>query len=592
MAPRRTLRPADAHARLLRDLGLAPHEVPHDPDERASLFRTLCADRRLLFVLDDARDMAQLRPLLPAGAGCGAIVTSRNRLSSLPGAQDLRLAALPRAQARTLFLQVAGIGPREAEPDAVEAILDCCAGLPLALRIAGARATVGPTRSLRVLADRLADRRHGLAELTVDDLAVQTSYQTTVDCLSTPTAAALPALGCWPGTDLPHAAVAALWDLPERATDTALAELTALHLVEPEGPDRVRTHDLIRRCLEGTAAEQLTEPERRAARGRVLAWYLDRTEAAAAVLADPDASRHGAALDWCEQELPNLLVVAGLADEAGRPAAAALLARSLWAFFDVRKHWPAWLELQQLGLAAAERSGDTEARASLLNGRAAALWGLGRFQEAGADWELAAELYLGTEEPGRAADMFGNLSGALARQELFERAVEVGEQAVAIHRGQPPRPQHAGTLNNLGMVYFAAGRRDEARRCYQDAVELSRALGHRHFEAAALSNLAELATACGDPLAGIAYCTSALALCEEIGSRYGRALTLNNLGQARLATGETGLARQAWASALEILEDLGDPHAESVRASIARTAPVARRGDDPDRSREAGPSTA
>jgi NB-ARC domain/Bacterial transcriptional activator domain len=168
--------PAEVLSRLLRDLGVPAAHVPADADERAARYRSLLAGRRVLIVLDDARDAAQVRPLLPGAAGCAVIVTSRARLADLVGAQRIDLDELNRAEARELFTRIVGVGRVRAEPEAVEQILNSCSGLPLAIRIVAAKLAARPGWSIASVAGRLAAEHDRLAELKCGDLAVRARH--------------------------------------------------------------------------------------------------------------------------------------------------------------------------------------------------------------------------------------------------------------------------------------------------------------------------------------------------------------------------------------------------------------------------------
>jgi hypothetical protein len=169
--------PAEVLARLLRDLGVPAAHVPADADERAARYQSLLAGRPVLIVLDDARDAAQVRPLLPGAAGCAVIVTSRARLADLAGAQRVDLDGLDRGEARELFTRIVGTDRIPAELEAAGHILRYCSGLPLAIRIVAAKLAGRPGWSIASVAGRLAAEHDRLAELNCGDLAVRASFR-------------------------------------------------------------------------------------------------------------------------------------------------------------------------------------------------------------------------------------------------------------------------------------------------------------------------------------------------------------------------------------------------------------------------------
>ena len=172
-----SLAPADVLARFLRDLGVRETQIPVREEERGALYRTRLNGRRTMIVLDNARDAAQVRPLLPGSASCAVIVTSRSRLPDLVGGGLVHLDVLDDSEALALFSRVVGASRTEAEPDATAELLVACAGLPLAIRICAARLAARISWTIRSLADRIGDEHRRLDELKVGDLAVRASFE-------------------------------------------------------------------------------------------------------------------------------------------------------------------------------------------------------------------------------------------------------------------------------------------------------------------------------------------------------------------------------------------------------------------------------
>lgn len=249
------LAPAEVLARFLRELGADPARIAVNDEERAAQFRTWLAGKQVLIVLDDARDAAQVRLLLPGSASCAVLITSRRAMPELVGSRLLDLDLLPPAEARALFGRVAGEGRAGAEPEATTSVLAACAGLPLAIRIAGARLAGRGGWTVRAMADRLSDERHRLDELRAGNLAVRASFE--VSFASLPGAVGPAAidsarmfrlLGLWPGPSIARPAAAALAGQPGRDVAEALEVLVDAHLLETPEPDVYRFHDLLRVC--------------------------------------------------------------------------------------------------------------------------------------------------------------------------------------------------------------------------------------------------------------------------------------------------------------------------------------------------------
>ena len=229
--------PAEVLGRFLRDLGMDGHRIPLGEEERAAHFRTRLAGKQVLIVLDDARDAAQVMPLLPGSASCAVLVTTRNWLPELVGSAALDLEVLSPDEGRELFTRVVGAKRVAAEPAAADEVLAACVGLPLAIRIAGARLATRGAWSVRTLADRLADERRRLDELRVGNLAVRASFEVSFASLRREAAdgagpaGAFRLLGLWTGPWIGLPAASALlgesgvadWRRPGRARGRAPA---------------------------------------------------------------------------------------------------------------------------------------------------------------------------------------------------------------------------------------------------------------------------------------------------------------------------------------------------------------------------------
>ncbi len=255
------LAPGDVLARFLRDLGVEGDRVPATDEERAALYRTRLTGRRVLVLLDNARDTAQVRPLLPGSASCAVLVTTRNRTADLASTRYVDLNVLSDDEALTLFARILGDDERPAaEPEATAEVLLACAGLPLAIRICAARLAARRRWKIATMASRLRDEQRRLDELTTGDLAVRACFQVSYDSLSKPRHGADPArafrlLGLWQGSSVSLPAAAALlgepgptWPRPwspwwtrtclSRRTRNGTASTTCSASTRPSGPPR------------------------------------------------------------------------------------------------------------------------------------------------------------------------------------------------------------------------------------------------------------------------------------------------------------------------------------------------------------------
>ncbi|KIF69156.1 regulatory protein AfsR, partial [Streptomyces sp. AcH 505] len=383
--------PDEAIRTFLDALGVPPMRIPAGLAAQAALYRSMLVDRRVLVLLDNARDTDQVRPLLPGSPGCVVIVTSRNQLTGLiagEGAHPLTLDQLTPAEAHDLLARRLGTGRLAAEPQAADEIIVRCARLPLALAIVAAHAAAYPGFPLSAIAEELRDSNGSLdAFAGGDDLTtdVRAVFSWSYKALSDPAARLFRLLGLHSGPDISSPAAAALAGLPLRETRALLGELTRAHLLTEHFPGRYTLHDLLRvYATERVGAEE--EPqERDRAVERLLAWYLHTADAAYTYITprrrrirlEPlpasclplEFSTHEQALDWCETERANLVTAVNQAATSGHPGIAWRLPAVLWGFFYLRSHLHDWVDTAAVGLAAARaaqhRWGEAQALADM-----------------------------------------------------------------------------------------------------------------------------------------------------------------------------------------------------------------------------------
>jgi DNA-binding SARP family transcriptional activator len=587
--------PAEVLARFLRDLGVDPAHIPAGEDERAGALRTRLAGRRVLMVLDDARDAAQVRPLLPGSATCAVLITSRSRLPELAGTRIMDLEVLPPEEARTLFARVAGAQRAAAEPAATGQVLAACAGLPLAIRIAGARLAARGGWNVHYLAGRLADERRRLDELRAGNLAVRASFEVSFASLAgaaTPggvdPAHAFRLLGVWTGPSIPLPAAAALLGVAEADAADALEVLVDAHLLDEPEPDQYRFHDLLRVYAADRARAQETDDGRRGAVVRVLTWYLHTAEAAARVIS-PQYARVPlsspppgvtplsfgsleAALDWCEAQRPGLVAAVRLAAGSGLHELAWQLPAAVMNFFYRRSHWADWVATHEIGLASARTLGDRKAEAWMLNNLGMA-YGVQRMEEAVTCFEQALTLHrqLGdTRGETRAAANAANAAFDLGR---FGDALEAAQRSLAIQRRAGDRYGEGLAFSILGSSHRELASYPLAVEHLEQALVIFRELGDPQPEADVLCELGEAYVQL-DRLPDALECLSeSLRICRAIGNRHGEASAMRRLGMALHRAGDAGQAAAVLSGALVIFEQLGDQaQASEVRSALAVVA--------------------
>jgi DNA-binding SARP family transcriptional activator len=582
------LDPADVAGRLLRELGVDPAHVPADQAERFSLVRSVLAGRRTLLVLDDVRDTAQIRALLPGSSRSAVIVTSRDDLATLPAKIRVGVDVMDDATAAELFAAIVGGQRAAAEPGAVDRVLRVCAGLPLAIRIAAARIAARPDRSIQALADRLADVRSRLDQFDLDDLGIRASFMASYARLpdSTGAAATFRALGLWPGPDIGPAAIAALTGMSAAAAGSAVDTLVAGHLVQCPAPDRYRLHDLIH-----VYARERTELEdapavRQAAVERLLAWYLHAASNAADLIRphhlpipiDPAPAGvtalvfddHAAALDWCRLEQANLIAAVRLAASAGAYGVAWQLALALWSYYYVAKIRDDWTAASEIGLACARLAGDRAAEGALLACLGTALCENRRYDEAIDHYQQALALHRETGDAQREPVTLNSLAVVYGELGQFRLARDTFAEVRALHARCGNRQGVGLALANMALCYAELGDADAAIRHNHEALSVYREIGDRYGEAITLGNIGDVYASTGAHERASEALTAAIALHESVGNRHGQARSLVTLGRNQSSAGEHAAARRSWQAAMEIFEDLNDPEAAEPRDLLGR----------------------
>jgi tetratricopeptide (TPR) repeat protein/DNA-binding XRE family transcriptional regulator len=574
------LRPVDVLGRLLRGLGAPGHRIPADADERAAAYRTLLAGRKVLVLLDNAADAAQVRSLLPGSAGSAALVTSRRTLADLEGGTPVELTGLPAPDARALFGKLVGLDRIEQEPAATDDVLLACAGLPLAIRIAGAKLAARPGWSVSWVAGQLAGHSGRLPALTTGDLGVPATFQLGYDHLPTGDPGCAPArvfrmLALPDGPAIGLAAVAALLDRPEPQVEQALDVLVDNHMLESPAPGRYRCHELLREFAAVKVAAEEPVHERTAAVGRLLRWYLHTTHAAQLVLeqrrdplplADhPTAlafDDHAAGMRWYDEEFANLVAAVRQADRFGEPVVAWQLAYTLAGYFSLREPMQEWLRTHQVALAAARRTGDPQAVGQTLNDLATGYLRALRTDDAVVAYTEALALARQLGSDVGAATTLNNLALAERRLGRYADAITHHEQAVDLATRMADPYGLCVATTNLGTAYAAVRRFDEAIDRQRAALRIADAIGgsgRRYQLASVLRELGEVYRSLSEHRQAVECYTTAGELAGEVGAVRVQARAALGLSSALSALGATQDSAAAARTARELAEVLGDP---------------------------------
>lgn len=577
--------PAEVLSRFLRGLGLPAHQVPRAVEERVALYRSLTAERRMVVLLDDAATAAQVRILVPGGANV-TVVTGRWRLPalSMDGCVPVHLEPLTADAAVELLAATLADDRVAAQQEDARALVDLCAGLPLAVRVAGARLAARPGRRITTMVRALTAERSRLEALAIEgDHHVRAALDLSYAALPHEAARLYRLLGVHPGTEFGTGAVAAALGGPDGppGEDEVLALVDVLYSAsllteattraadeEPAGraagtaigsrteaaEERHRLHDLVRLHALAKAEQDESAGERRAALRRYLDFYL-ATATEAERLVDPQhrtlARDYGPgevrpvdlggspqrALDWLERELPTLMTALRQARGEGFPSSVWQLADAMWPLFLRRKHYEQWRAAHAEGLAAAREAGDTAAACRMLTSG-----GIGELDMAASD-----------------------------------RALEMFEEAARLFQESGDAMGFARTLNYRGLAHQRLGRASEAAEWFGRAVRELPAQGDPRGGGLARLNLAEVHLALGEFGTAHDGARAAREGLAQQGDSYNAARASIALGRASLALGDTDEAETALTEAVATLTGMA-AHYETARAVTELVTVAERRG--------------
>jgi DNA-binding SARP family transcriptional activator len=584
------LPPHEAMRGFLNALGVPPERVPAELDAQVGLYRSLLAHRRVLVVLDNARDAEQVRPLLPSSAGCMTIITSRSQLVGLvaaEGAQAVRLDVLTGRESSELMARRLGEQRVHAEPEAARRLAELCGHLPLALAVICARAVVYPDASLASFVEELRASRGRLDAFETGDPATDTrtvfslSYRT----LSPGAARMFRLLSLSPAPEVSLAATTALADTTRQAAKSALGELTRSQLWREPTPGRFSAHDLIRTYGRELAFAEDSETERSLARRRLFDHYMYSAHAAESRLVaqreritlppSPEAAapmrfdEPDQATAWLNTELTALLAIVETTSDSAEHAGhswriAAILERCL----DRLARWQELVYVERQGLAAAELLDDPSGQAWCHRALGFALGRLELYAEAELHFHQARDLDAAIGDlPGQARTCRYMAYYANVRKE-HDEALRHYERAAQLYGRAGRLSGSAATANDVGWTRILLGDYEQALVDCAWAVRVAKEVGDQNVEAAAWDSVGVAHHHLGHRSEALDAYSHALALYRELGDDYLIADTLTHIGDAHLTVDATSEAHTAWREALTILEGLGHPEAEDVRSRL------------------------
>lgn len=584
--PAAPLAPADALRGFLDALRDPAKALPADPDAQEALYRSLMAERRVLVVLDNARDEQQIRPLLPGAASCLTLVTSRNQLTGLVatnGAIPLNLDLLTEAEALDLLSRRLGPKRIAAERAAVEQLIAACTGLPLALCIVAARAALTPKLPLTDLSVQLS--QPGLDALSGTDphADLRSVFSWSYQRLSLEAARLFRCLPLFPGPDVSAEAVASI--VPADRIGGLLAELTSAHLLEEYVPGRFRLHDLLARYGQECSEREDTEVARRDVLDRVLTWYgaaavavtrvVDprRTTIPETVQPDPAPAALATkeqALDWLETERRNLVAAVKVSARHGFDTVAITLPLTLWSFFSLRARWHDQLDTGLIGIEAARRTGDLHAETDLYHSISRAYAGLGRAEEGIDGLRRAVAIWQAQGNLARQANSRWNLGIVCHQAGLAADGISECEQAIELARESGDRRLEGRALADLGAMLQLGAQPEQALRCHLAAQAIATSLQDALMAGTVQTNLAELYLELGRIDDAMAAATAGIESGEQSGRLVDQANGHRFLGDALNGTGRHADALSHWRAALAAYQELDDPRASEVVARLAK----------------------
>jgi tetratricopeptide (TPR) repeat protein len=585
--PGASVDPSVVLALFIQALGVPGGRVPDGLGAQIGMYRSLLAGRRVLVVLDNVVDADQVRPLLPGSAGCLVLVTSRAALTGLvvaEGAHRIVLDLFTASEARELVRGAFGTDRAAAEPAAVAELVQLCARLPLALRVATGQVVGCRHVSVAELVEDICqDDRLGALSRTGDErTAVRPVFDWSYNRLSTEHARLFRRLGLHPGFEFGVQAIAALTGTDTTRAHRHLEALVDVHLVEPVERRRYRIHELLHAYAAGRVANEEVADEQHEALTAMLNWYAhtatvaDRlvfpTHPSLKVALKPAAEpapftdRVGAWAWLTEEYLTLLTALRQTADHGPHRITIALAAAMRFLALKPRTLWHTRLEAESHGLAAARSAGDRTAEAIFLRRRADTHQMLGHWAESDADLERGIALALEAGNPVLHGEALCGLGRNRKLQQRHAEALACYEQALPLVRGTRTGYVEAVVEANLSQLSARLGRHRDALRHAERELVLHRDAGDTVGEAYALHDLATARQGLGDHDTAAALGERAVAIFRTAVATDGYlALALETTAESLVRLGDLPRATAHLEEAATILEESGDPRADAVR---------------------------
>ncbi|GAB7101917.1 BTAD domain-containing putative transcriptional regulator [Streptomyces phaeofaciens JCM 4814] len=588
--------PADPHEVLhdfLDALGVAQQQIPVSLDRRSALYRSALSGRRILVILDNARDVEQVRPLLPGTPECMVVVTSRSRLTSLVtahGAHSLTLDVPTLQEATAYFVARVEKYRTDTETAAIERIAEHCGRLPLALALVATRAAIHPDQPLTEIEAEITGAGRRLEAFSDHDSGngVRRVFSWSYRTLGPQAARAFRLLPLYPGTDITTRAVASLTGLPPRQAAVAVRELAHARLLTARRPDRYWSHDLMLAYAAELGDDSKTE--RAEAKSRLVDHYRQTAHAANLALRPPTnpvlppaplkgvapelISDSTAAMAWFTEESCALRALIDDAAARGDARLAWELALSMQLFHQRNNWWHDWAATMRTALEAARRVDDVEGMARTHHGLAGAQYFLGDTHDALTHLEFARDFFerLGLVED--LAHVVKDMGTVWISKGDFAAACQHHEQAMGLLRRTGPSELKADTVLATGYSQLRLGNAAKAIELAGSAATVFRELGNIRGEAGCFSLLGDVHRASGNLLRAAQFYRQGIELLRQIGGRADIVHGLLVLGEVLVDAGDQAGARSAW---MEVLAHAAEPAllpaVQQARARLQETQP-------------------
>lgn len=579
------LAPGDALPVLLRALGVPREQVPEDLDEQSALYRAILSDRRVLIVLDNVAAAEQVRPLIPGTRGCLVLITSRHDLADVASRHDLHRITLPMLtadEAVTLLTQLLGVDRAAADRQALTALAELCACLPLALRIAAAYLAVRPRRNLRRYVEMLArgDRLSMLTAAGTDpQAAVRAIFDISYQDLGADARRLFRRLGLVPGPSITPPAGAHLVGASSDEASRMFDALVAAHLLEPIGEERFACHDLLRLYARERAEAEDTTNERSSALLRLFDFYrlstdaaVSRRHAAPTWISRPTGHEGVTPLSftgdadaaiWLDEERLNLAAIIGFAADHGTFPNAWHIVDALRDYFWTRGYGPDWLAVGRAGLAIARRIENKTAEATMHLSLGQAYWGMCDHSQSTAQLEQALSQFRHErDERGEAASL-NFLGGVCWESGRLDAAVSYLLRILEISLSCGDRYREAATKNNLGITYRDLGQLDLADETLKSSFAVSRETAYLRRNVFAAMNLASVFNLRGSFSRAEVLLKKALHTARNTNARLPEAKAMTHLALLYEDTNRQTEAISLSQNALELSREIGNGRIEA-----------------------------